>query len=381
MTTRRTALLVTYTMATPAAAVGVFFRALRLSDELRRRGWAWVICNHGPIPSDPKVDRGRQQGEILCFEGRDADSDFRRALTLFRNIDPQVIVFGEYPLQCIEPLFLACRALVRPPVLLLEQYYSPEAGIVLGGVDYLLMYGVRSMWPDQPLRHRSFRIVPPFIDHVTPKDELPMPAHLAGKPSITVLGFDDRVLRAGIEILARVRDQGAVGIVLSHSPEAADRMLTEAGAPAEGRLTLPLQRDEDLFGLIAASRAAVLANGFMQIAEALALGCPAVCIHRGIGMDGFQLDPAFQPLVTFDEDVETRAGRVVEWLRASPFTAELRAALARERRGVTMAADVIEQAVASPRRLSRLQRQTAEWRRRLLSVAVPARKMSADETA
>ena len=380
MAARRTALLVTYTMATPAAAVGVFFRALRLSHELHRRGWACVIFNRGAIPSDPKVDRARQQAEIVSFEGTDADTDFRRALALFRDIDPQVVVFGEYPMPWIEPLFLACRALAAPPLLMLEQYYGPEAGILLRGVDYLLMYGV-SMWPDEPLRHRFFRVVPPFIDRVTPKDELPVPAQLAGKPWITVLGFDDGVLRAGIEILARVRDHGVLGITLSHSPEACDRMLGKAGVPPEGRLALPLQRDEDLFGLIAASRAVVLANGFMQMAEALALGCPAVCVHRGIGMDGYQLHPAFQPLVTFADDVETRVGRVLEWLRHSPFTPQQRAALARERRGVTATADLIEQTVAHPRLLSRLQRQTSEWRRRFMNVAVPARRASTDEPA
>jgi hypothetical protein len=380
MTARRTALLVTYTMASPAA-VGVFFRGLRLSRELHQRGWTCVICNHGPIPSDPKVDQARQHADILRFEGRDANSDFRRGLSLFRDIHPQVILFGEYPLPHIQPLFFACRALAAPPLLMLEQYYGPESGILLGGVDCLLMYGIRSMWPDEPLRHHSYRVVPPFIDRVTPKGELPVAAPLAGKPWITVLGFDDRVLQAGIEILARVRDHGALGITVSHAPEVTDRMLGEAGVPPEGRLALPLQRDENLFGLIAASRVVVLANGFMQVAEALALGCPAVCIHRGIGMDGYQLDPAFRPLVAFADDVETGAAQVLEWLRENPFTAPQRAALARERGGVGAAADVIEQAVANPRLFSRLQRHAAEWRRRLLSVAAPARKSSANETA
>jgi hypothetical protein len=370
-------------MDEPAAVVGVFFRALRLSHELHRRGWACVICNHGPIPSDPKVDRARQHAEILRIGEPDADSDFRRARTLFRDIDPQVVVFGEYPMPHLEPIFLACRTLAAPPLLMLDQYYGPAAGNVVDGVDCLIMYGL-SMWPDEPLRHESFRVVPPFIDRVTPPEQLRVPARLSGRPWITIVGFDDGVLRAGIDILARVcgdGDLGAVGITLSHVPDVSERMLADAGVSPDDRLALPLQDDENLFGFIAASRAVVLANGFMQMAEAVALGCPAVCVHRGVGMDGYALDPAFQSLVTFAEDVETRAGRVLEWLRASPFTAQQRAALARERGGVQATADMIEQAAAKPRLTSRIQRYTAEWRRRWERVARPARKVTADERA
>jgi hypothetical protein len=380
MASGRKALLVTYTMAEPAAVVGVFFRALRLSRELRRRDWTCVICNYGPIPSDPKVEQARREMEILVYERTDPAGDFSSALALFRRIDPQVILFGEHPLPFMAPLFRACRALVAPPLLMLEQYYNPEAGELLDGVDYLLMYGVRSMWPDQTLRHRAFAIVPPFIDRVTPRDQLPVPAASADRPAITVVGFDQGVLRMGIEILARIRDHGAIGITVSHDPEAADRMLAEAGVPPDTRVALPLQADETLFGLIAASRAVILANGFMQMMEALALGCPAVCVHRGIGMDGFQLNPAFRPLVSFAEDADAGARQVREWLRESPFTAEQRALLARERGGVTVTVDFIERAVARPRFVSRLQRRMAEWRR-VAGLVLPARKARANEIA
>jgi hypothetical protein len=381
MAARRTALIVTYTLATPAAAVGVFFRALRLSHELQRRGWGCVICNHGPIPSDPKVDQARQLATIVRFEGIDSESDFRRGLALFRGVRPRVVIFGEYPIPHVEPLYLACQALGTPPLLMLEQYYNAGSAPLPRGVDHMILYGLRSMWPDEPLVHPYLRVVPPFIDRVTPKDELPVPVHLAAKPWVTVLGFDDRVLRAGIEILARLRSEGTLGIVLSHAPETSNRMLAEAGVPPEGRLALPLQQDENLFGFIAASRAVVLANGFMQMAEALALGCPAVCIHRGIGMDGYQLDPAFEPMTTFADDAETRTARVLEWLRETPFTPQQRATLAQERRGVTAAVDAIEQMAANPRLVPRLQRYGAEWRRRWRTGVVPVRKTSSDGTA
>jgi hypothetical protein len=43
MAAARTVLLVTYTMAEPGAVVGVFFRALRLCQEMRRRNWVCVL--------------------------------------------------------------------------------------------------------------------------------------------------------------------------------------------------------------------------------------------------------------------------------------------------------------------------------------------------
>jgi len=79
----------------------------------------------------------------FTFEGTDADTDFRPPWRSFRDIDPQVVVFGEYPMPWIEPF----PRLPRPrctPLLMLEQYYGPDSGILLRGVDYLLMYGVSS---------------------------------------------------------------------------------------------------------------------------------------------------------------------------------------------------------------------------------------------
>jgi hypothetical protein len=373
----RTALLVTYTMEDPSA-VGVFFRALRIAGELGKRGWRCVICNCGPIPDDPKVRHAHC--ELIRLEFEAPEINFTRALALFRRIAPQVILFGEYPLHFMEPYFAACRALVKPPVLLLDQYYGPASGSLRSGVDRVLLYGLRSMWPDQPEKHAWLKIVPPFIERVAHKADLPVPEKMAGAPWITILGFDTRVLRAGIEILAKLRDFPVAGITLSHSPQLAERMLIDAQIPAHRRLALPLQQDDQLFGLIAASQTVVLANGFMQIVEAVALGCPAVCIHRGIGMDSYTLDPVFQPFVSFEDSWEARVPRVLEWLRNNPFTAEQSEALRRERGGIQMTVDYVEKAVARPRWYSKLQRYAERWRRSL-TTAPASRRRNADEAA
>src|SRR6185436_3451618 len=134
MATSRTALLVTYTMADPAA-VGVFFRALRLAKELHRRGWTPVVFNYGPIPDDPKVDGARGHCEIVRFDSDNSHRDVDLVLAMYRRIAPRVVLFGEYPLDFMEPLLLAARLLVWPPVLMLDQYYGPDAGTLPWGVD------------------------------------------------------------------------------------------------------------------------------------------------------------------------------------------------------------------------------------------------------
>jgi hypothetical protein len=345
-------------MANPSV-VGVFFRAIRLSLELTRRGWRCVICNKGSAPADPKVDEARAICEIVSLDWQKGECDFADALQLFKKFQPDVIVFGEYPFPSMETLFQAARAVTIPPLLLLEQFYGPECINNRFGVDTFLLYGVRSFWPEQPKEGRGFRIVPPFVEKVTPVERLSVAAR-RDVPWITVLGFDERVLRDGISILSAL-PVPAIAITVSHSPETADRMMAEAGIRPELRQALTLQEDPDLFGLIAASRAVILANGFMQIIEAIALGCPAVCVHRGVGMDGWSLHEKLRPYVSFEESREDCVARVCRWLESCPLSGSLLAALEKERHGIRLCADAIEDAAARPRRYSRLQR----WGNRL----------------
>jgi hypothetical protein len=378
MAKSRTALLVTYTMADPAA-VGVFFRALRLARELHRRGWTCVVFNYGPIPDDPKVSESRRTCEIIRFDSDDSQRDLDRILAIYRRIAPRVVLFGEYPLHFMEPLLLGARLLVTPPVLVLDQYYGPDAGAELWGVDTFLVYGVGSLWTDARPPRPSLAIIPPFIDVVTPKVELPVPAALAALPWMTIVGFDPRVVSAGIELIARLRDVDVAAVVLSHDPAEAARLMREAGVPNDRAVALPLQHDAILFGLIAASRVVVLANGFMQLAEAVALGCPAICVHRGIGMEGYTLHEVFRPYVCFEDSPDERVARARAWLRESPFSEECLIRLRRERGGAGATADCVERAAARPRWRPKMQRLRARWRR-LFNLETP-RTPTADETA
>ena len=203
----RTALLVTYTMAAPAAAVGVFFRALRLSHELSRRGWACVICNNGAIPSDPKVDAATGVAEIIRFEGGDAGDDFRRGLSLFRDIAPRgdpasANTRCRSSSRCSSPSRALVTAADRDARAVLQPRGRRPAG------RRRLPPHVRP--PVAVARRRdcgtaAFAVVPPFIEHVAAARELPIPAGWHGRPMLTILGFDAAVLRGGLEVFARLQ--------------------------------------------------------------------------------------------------------------------------------------------------------------------------------
>jgi hypothetical protein len=359
----RRVLFVTYTMANPYA-VGVFFRALRLSCELHKRGWIPFICNRGPLPEDPKMDLAKDACRIFSIEADSPAEDFEKAVAMFRGIAPDVVVFGETPLPFLLPLYDAVRTL-RAPLLVLDQYYSERLSADRTGVDLFLLYGLHALWKDPPRGRRGlYKVVPPFIEEVTPKERLAAPAQYRNLRWLTIAGFDRRVLEGGIALAAALNDPSALVITVSHRPEAAARLMEKAGIPASRRLALPLLSDADLFGYMAASRALVLANGFMQIMEGLALGCPVICIDRGIGMDGWGLHDTFAPFVSIEEPPAEQLRRLRGWMERCPFSPEQLDALRGERGGLRQCAGEIENAAAHPRFLTRLARTTARLRLR-----------------
>jgi len=361
---------VTYTMAHPFA-VGVFFRALRLGFEFHRRGWSFTICNAGPLPDDPKVRLGRELGEIVELPGGDDDGKLRAGRELLRRLDPDLIVFGEGPFPSMEPYYRGARML-GPPFAVLDQFYDPRTLPQRWGVDLLLLYGVASLWEGQGGQDDpGYAVVPPFIEEVTAADRLPVPAPLLGAPWVMVLGFDERVLRGGIELFAAAGEEGAAIVTVSAHPGEAGRLLDRAGIAPGRRATLPLLADPDLFGLFAASRVAIVANGFMQMMEALALGCPAICIDRGIGMESWSLDDVWRPYISLGESPEQQRERLAGWLRHSPFSAAQRAALARERGGAKASVDLLTRVARHPRPRPRLERLGSRLRWLLLGQPPP----------
>jgi hypothetical protein len=351
-------LFVTYTMRVPPVG-GAFFRALRLALEFARRGWAPVICNNGPMLSDPKIDRAGDQVPIVALDREAPGLDAALARDTFLSFDPAVIVFGEGPFEVMRVFYDGARRTGRPLVVL-DQYYNDQLVPDTAGVDLLLLYGLRAFWQDRPRLGPGVELVPPFIEAVTPPAELPVPEALRDRPWLTVVAYQDEILARGIELAARPEARGANVLTLSRAPDEARRLLDRAGIAPERSLALPPQDDATLFGLLGASRVAVISNGFLQIMDTLALACPVICLPRGVGITAYNVDDIFRRYVSIDEGPWRQRRRLADWLRRSPFPPALRAALATERGGARRSADRIESLVVRPVEV-RAERQVA-WR-------------------
>jgi hypothetical protein len=344
--TGRVVLFVTYTMLTPVVG-GAFIRALRLAVELQRRGWTPVICNHGPLLDDPKITASRGLVRIVQLDREAPGFDSREASRQFEAFEPRIIVFGETPFDTMKVFYRGARLTGRPFVLL-DQYYNDWLMPRRGDADLILLYGLRCFWPEQRSWRRPYAMTPPFIEAVTPKAALWVSARQDGAPCVTLMGYDPGVLRKGVELLAPLRDRRMIVVAVSPDPARARRLLSEAGIEPAQTVTLPLQNDADAFGLIRASNAAVISNGFLQVMEALALACPVVCIDRdGAGIEAWTIDERFKPYVSIGEDTPRQRDRLVQWLSGSPFPSALHESLQAERDGARFCADRIEALVAA----------------------------------
>jgi hypothetical protein len=356
----RRALLVTYTLTNPMAA-GVFFRAIRLASELANRGWTCKILNVGPRLNDPKIN-ALDRKVTVHYDAETAD--IWKALRQFRDLHPDVIIFGEAPFAGVMERLWEAAELTGKPFILLEQYYDLATPGPFD-VDLILLYGLKCFWERRHNVRRRWAIVSPFISAITPLSKLPVTPIPAPARRVLIVGSEPMVLKEGIQLLAGLETHSLQVVAISRDPENAARQMADAGIPSTNAIALPLQSDANLFGLLQSSAAAIMANGFMQMTEALALACPAVLIDRGIGMWPGQVNEVFQPYVSFgcERDEHRRALR--QWIKQSPFGEQLREQLRGERNGAAECAGYVERVVCSPQFWRRKWRQTAWHARRL----------------
>ena len=119
-----------------------------------------------------------------------------------------------------------------------------------------------------------------------------------------------------------------------------------------------------------ASAVALVSNGFMQIMECLALGCPVIALERGtgVGMSELNIDKRFLPYVSLGEPIDQQLKRVWAWLDSDPFSPEMRRRLCLERHGISYCATRIESIYhrnlwerSRPPRWRRILRRVGQW--------------------
>jgi hypothetical protein len=339
---KRVALFVTYTMSAPVVG-GAFFRALRLANELYGRGWSPIICNNGPMLVDPKINQAQGRIQFIRLEEEKQGLNTRVAYDFFESFDPTIIVFGESPFETMKVYFRAAQ-LVNCPLVLLDQFYAPwlipEQELA---ADLVLLYGLRTFWKPEVRLPHDYIMIPPFIESVTPRYGLPIPARLHSRPWVTLIAYDMDVLRKGIALLACLKDGAEAIVSVCPQPAEAESRLEYIGIAFERRVSLPLQSDAHVFGLMRSSRVALISNGYLQIMEALALACPVICIDReGVGIAAWTVDERFKPYVSIGEEERQQQCRLQQWLREPPFGLQLRRDLEVERDGIRISADSVE---------------------------------------
>lgn len=342
------ALLITYTMDEPIVG-GAFFRALRLANELFRRGWTAVVLNSGPRLFDPKINQAAGKIEILWNRPRGGSESVEALCAEYKRIDPSIIIMGEYPFQTMERFFQAAKMIAKPLVVL-DQYYNQAIVPDREGVDLILLYGLSSFWKDDFIFDRPYVLIPPFIQQVTPKPSLPVPSHLYYLPWVTLVAYEPAILLQGMQLLGELDTRQTGIMILSSFHEQVQRWCREFGIDPSNLLDLPLQDDANLFGFIHASRVCLVSNGFIQLMDALALGCPVIALERGygVGMNELNIDERFFPYISFGETRRRQADRMNAWLSEPPFAPELLNALESERDGISLSADLIEALVSKP---------------------------------
>lgn len=347
---RRVALLITYTMLEPIVG-GAFFRALRLAVELRRRGWSPVICNHGPMLEDPKITDARSAQVTLIQLDREAPGfNVERAVVQFAGFEPSVVIMGESPFELMKVFYEGARRL-SCPLVVFDQYYRPSLVPPRASADLILLYCLQTFWEGiQPIGS-PYRLIPPFIEDVTPPEALPLAADFPLTNRITCIAYEESILRLGIQLVAGLRREDVSFIVISPQPDRAAELLRDVNLNGCATANLPMQPDAVVFGCIESSRVSILSNGFIQVMDALALGCPVITLKRdnNVGLNELNYDTRFHPFMSFDESETAQRARIERWLKCSPFSPDLVVKLKRERNGTATCADLIETLVSLPR--------------------------------
>jgi hypothetical protein len=321
-------LFVTYGVAertgTLPAMIGVLKRCLRLIDNAPPGAFKPELLHFGSLPThDPltvRILRALPTHSVGFIEPR------REIAGLFRRIRPDIVVLGEAPVEGMMKAVSRHASATGVPILCIDNYYgSCHFHRLLRDSPEVSQWLLLGLGEDRAMCRLARRVVlaPPLLDS-TPKQP-------SGRAVVTILGYDQAVVRRGVALASRLPD----GIALRIVGAGADCISANSDR-LRCRLSqldvLPMPTETDLRWLLTTSDVVVCKSGFQQMVEALAVGTPVLAVERPGAIPEVWLPLAFRPFVHYlpsgTRGWSTCLCAAVNWIAKRPlmpWTAEISA--------------------------------------------------------
>ncbi|MEM9554442.1 MAG: hypothetical protein AAGC60_09295 [Acidobacteriota bacterium] len=319
------------------ALIGVYKRCLRLALAARDRGHeVAVLCTGREAYADATTREAERRLHFVdvpftVAEGAAIEDNRRTFLALLGSLDTDLVVIGEAPLAGALLEATLCAVEAEIPVVVLDNAYAPAINAALWRelgpmLDGMVLMGPSAHHASSDVSDRLLQ-VPPFgrCDRVAAQrrvDELfgPREADAGDAPLIVVLAYDAKVealaRSLAVQLLepADSENRSTIRFVFcARDPDACRHQLLEAHVPLapDGPVAVLEPPDEaTLLGLLAVADLAVVKYGFMQVAECLSLGTPALAtFHAGPRWAEFL--PAASRRVLYATDEATATPEVV----------------------------------------------------------------------
>lgn len=294
--------------------IGVIKRCARLIAKVPLGSIEPHLINFGTLPSDdPLLNRilPRVRRHKLPWGVSPAEFD-----EFCRLLNPQVVVLGEGPGGGMMRLAHNCATVRRIPQICIENFYRPSHFETLRrahpSIQQWLLLGLPDGCPFGKLSDRV-TLVPPMLAQLSPD--------LSTEVKVSILGYDETVARAGIELLSRLPAKTTARLFCPTNVAAAlkrehryseDGYLKISGMPSDAALRFHLET----------SNVIVCKAGYQQLVEALAVGTPVVAYHLPGTVPESWLSSSLKPFARYfptpPSDWSRLLSAVAVWIEKRP---------------------------------------------------------------
>jgi hypothetical protein len=311
---RLRALFVSYASAGTAgpAMMGVLKRVARLLSALPSQRVASHWLHFGPLTDDPLVRRLAPRIGVHTIPGYSPELEIQRVLS---RVAPHVVVLGEGPGGGMMEVAADVANASGLPLACIENYYSPDQPSRFADasptINQWLLLGLPDGTGYGKIAPRFF-LAPPLIRPGSTRSE--------HAPTLAILGYDEAVKEAGLELLNRLPPDTSACVV---SPSGIGVDAAYGRSPStRPHASIALPDDETLSSLLAGARVVVCKSGFQQMAEALALGTPCIAISAAGAVPAPLLVSHLKPYVRYRGSTAADLTRVLAalagWLVEKP---------------------------------------------------------------